>query len=322
MPLCAASPRIIPSTLCLLAVLSAGASAEPFSIRGVSDKSVGVFEGERPVLVYNHGLMVGEHVPERDHRRTRACYIHPVYGLDGEVLTEDFPRDHYHHHGIFWTWPYVGVGDKTYDLWQGTGMDDRFVAWMKKEAGPKSAVVEVENGWFVGEKKVMAERVRITVHPAEEDSQAVDIRLVLTPTDRPVSLKGRGGKSYGGLTMRFQNLPREDVTITVPSGRTKGDRKMTRFEWVDYSAKYPRRDKPSGATVMIHPKHPDYPPMWLTRHYGPQCVGWPGVEAQTLEPGKPVQLDYRIHIHRGLPEVEQLKAAYKRYAGTTTSENE
>ncbi len=311
----APSCRALAMTLCVLAAATVAAHGQGFAIRDITDKSVGVFEHDRPVLVYNHGLMTGQNVPESDHRRTRACYIHPVYGLDGEVLTEDFPKDHYHHHGVFWTWPYVGVGEKTYDLWSGAGLDDRFVAWLERKTGPDSAVLAVENGWFVGEKKVMVERVRITVHPAGDQSRAIDVRLVLTPTDQPVSLQGRGGKSYGGLTVRFQNLPRKDVTITVPSGRTTKDLKMTHLQWVDFTANYPDRKKPSGATVMIHPEHPDYPPMWLTRHYGPQCVGWPGVEAQTLPAGKPVQLDYRLRIHRSLPEVDELEAAYKAYAG-------
>jgi len=35
---------------------------------------------------------------------SRSNYLHPVFGLDGEILTEDFPTDHLHHRGIFWTW--------------------------------------------------------------------------------------------------------------------------------------------------------------------------------------------------------------------------
>jgi AcrR family transcriptional regulator len=40
-------------------------------------------------------------VPEKFRR---SCYIHPLYGLDGEVMTEDFPVDHRHHRGVFWAW--------------------------------------------------------------------------------------------------------------------------------------------------------------------------------------------------------------------------
>jgi len=60
-----------------------------------------------PVLVYSYGTVSGEGVHSR---YDRANYLHPVYGLDGEVLTEDFPEDHAHHRGIFWAWPHIRVG--------------------------------------------------------------------------------------------------------------------------------------------------------------------------------------------------------------------
>jgi hypothetical protein len=35
----------------------------------------------------------------------RSDYIHPLYGLNGEMLTNDWPdADHPHHRGIFWAW--------------------------------------------------------------------------------------------------------------------------------------------------------------------------------------------------------------------------
>ena len=37
---------------------------------------------------------------------SRSHYVHPLYGLDGELLTEEFPSDHPHHCGIFWAWQY------------------------------------------------------------------------------------------------------------------------------------------------------------------------------------------------------------------------
>ena len=50
--------------------------------------------------------------------KSRPHYVHPLYGLDGELLTEDFPRDHLHHHGIFWAWHQVYVVEKPIgDAW-------------------------------------------------------------------------------------------------------------------------------------------------------------------------------------------------------------
>src|SRR5687767_7565410 len=80
-----------------------------FQLSTNGEGSVQVSEGNRPVLVYNHGVISREGVPAD---RARSSYVHPIYGLDGEVLTDDFPKDHYHHRGLFWAWPHVKVGNQ------------------------------------------------------------------------------------------------------------------------------------------------------------------------------------------------------------------
>ena len=292
-----------------------GEAPVDFAIKDVDDKSLGVFDGEEPVFVYNHGVITNQSVPEKDHRRSRSCYIHPVYGIGGEVLTDDFPSDHYHHHGIFWTWPHVGVDGQEHDIWAGNTIRQQFVKRLACQAGPVAAVIGLENGWFVGDKKVMIERVWITAHKVAADTRALDVQLVFIPTDKPVTLWGAQGKSYGGLTMRFCPPSRKDpaTVITVQEGVTDGDLPESPQPWADYTSKLGGHETPSGASVFIAADHPDYPPTWLLRHYGPLCVGWPGVTAQTFEPAKPIRLNYRIWIHKSAVAAEEIQRAYDGY---------
>ncbi len=293
-----------------------GPAPAAFRLEAVDDKSLGLWEGDAPVLVYNHGTITAEHVPENDRRRRRSCYIHPLYGLNGEVLTEDFPRDHYHHHGVFWTWPHVAIDGREYDLWADRGIKQRFVAWLCRDVGPLAGVIGVENGWFVGDRKVMIERVWITAHTAKGETRSVDLEFTWIPVDRPITLWGAGGKSYGGLTVRFAPLARKDpsTTITVPGGPTTGDLPDTPLAWADFTSQFGDSPTPSGAAVFVPPSHPDYPPTWLTRHYGPLCVGWPGVKPETFEPGGPIRLSYRIWIHKTPRDTSAIQAAYEAYA--------
>src|SRR5262245_20596935 len=60
-------------------------AAAPFRFTNITDKSVALFESDRPVLVYNHGVI--QPPPGVPADRARSSYIHPLYGLDGEVLT-------------------------------------------------------------------------------------------------------------------------------------------------------------------------------------------------------------------------------------------
>jgi hypothetical protein len=290
---------------------------EGFRVKEIDDKSLQLFDGDQPVLVYNHGLITDEKVPQSDPRRSRACYIHPLWGLNGEILTDDFPKDHYHHHGIFWTWPHVGIDGKEYDLWAGDDIHDKFVRWLGRDTGPAAAELAVENGWFVGEKKVMIERVWLRVFRPAGGARAIDLDFAWIPVDRPITLRGAEGKSYGGLTVRFAVRSEKDAAITVPSGRTTADLPDTKLEWADLSARFGDAKEPSGAAIFVPPAHPDFPPTWLTRHYGALCVGWPGVDGKTFAPGKPIRLSYRVWIHQRAVGVEELKQAYAAYVAKT-----
>jgi hypothetical protein len=296
---------------------SSDAVQRPAAFRFVErdERSLDVLEGDQPVMSYNFGVITDPAVPAHDHRRSRACYIHPIWGLQGEILTDDFPRDHYHHHGVFWSWPYVRIDGQTYDLWIYSNIQQRFVGWLHRQADHAAARIGVENGWYVNDRQVMTERVWISAYRAEEDSRSIDISLTLIATDRPVTLQGADLKSYGGLTFRFDVLPRTDSTVRVP-GRTLEpgeDLLNTPLAWVDLASRFPDAPRRSGASVFIHPDHPDYPPAWLTRHYGALCVGWPGLEPQTLQPGQPVTLEYRLWIHRHEPGPEEIGHVYSSY---------
>ena len=291
--------------------IPAGKDASPFAFKETNDKTLTLSEDGKPVYAFNHGVIECDTVPKSDGRRTRACYLHPVWGMGGEVLTDDFPRDHYHHHGIFWTWPHVRLGDKEFDLWMGVNMRHRFRRWLLRETGPVAAVLAFEDGWFVGDKQVVTERIWIRTFKSAPENRSFDVAITCIPDGEPVTLWGAEGKSYGGMTMRFAK--RKKTVITVPAGRTKEDLKETKLPWADFTAEFPGVSGPSGATIMIPREHPAYPPTWLTRHYGVLCVGYPGPEPATFTKDKPLNLDYRVWIHGGAAPLDQLKDVYEGY---------
>ena len=273
---------------------------------------------DKPVLAYNFGQITNPNVPEKDPRRTRSCYIHPVWGLRGEIMTDDFPRDHYHHHGIFWTWPHVVIREQEFSLWEDKGaLRQRFRKWLCRSTSPNSAILGVENGWMLDDECLLTERVWITVYRTGSLGRFIDIDLFLLP-HVPVTLWGAEGKSYGGLTMRFRPPSEKEARITVPDGLTTNDLYETRLPWADFTSRFGTDETLSGGTIMIAPDHPDFPPTWLTRHYGPLCIGWPGIESRTLEPGTCTRLSYRLWIHSDLPSAADIQQLYDLY--TTASQ--
>ncbi|MGQ9563952.1 MAG: DUF6807 family protein [Thermogutta sp.] len=280
-----------------------------------SEATLTLYEAENsPIFAYNFGPIINPKVPANDPRRTRSCYVHPVWGLRGEVLTDDFPRDHYHHHGIFWTWPHVVIRDQEFSLWEDKGaLRQRFHKWLCRETSPNFATLGVENGWMLDDECLLTERVWITVYRTGSLGRFIDIDLFLLP-HVPVTLWGAEGKSYGGLTMRFRPPAQKEAMITVPDGLTTDDLYETRLPWADFTSRFGETEVLSGGTIMVAPTHPDYPPTWLTRHYGPLCIGWPGIQSRTLEPGSSTRLSYRLWIHSDLPTATEIQRIYDLYA--------
>ena len=300
------------SWLFAAATLAADSS---FRFAEVSTNGLELREHDRPVFVYNYGIVSKTGVPAD---RARSSYLHPLYGLDGEVLTDDFPADHFHHRGLFWAWPHVRIGDEEFDLWMLKGIRHQFGRWITRAARPNAAVLGVQNGWFIGNKMVVDEQLWLCVHPATSEGRAIDVELKWAPLEKTLTLQGAEGKSYGGLTLRF--APRKDTVITTPLGSGKDDLSITRLPWADLSARFSSAKQPSGAAIFVHPTHPDFPPEWLTRHYGVLCLGWPGVNGKSFAPGEAIQCRYRVWVHRGAPDTAKLQRIYEDYARVGSSD--
>src|SRR5690606_5758022 len=106
----------------------------------------------------------------------RANYIHPLYTLDGEVLTEDFPADHLHHRGIFWAWHQLYINNKRI----GDGWDIENFRWditsvkeIKQLDNSKAMQAEVlwkSNQWLDvngNEQPVVKETTTVRVYSKE-----------------------------------------------------------------------------------------------------------------------------------------------------------
>ena len=333
-----------------------------------NDLAATLYDGDQIVFSFQYAFI--DHaplVPVGEPRRFAGDYLYPLNGLDGENLTDNAPKDHYHHHGVFWTWPGVFVHDndgstKTYDLWtSNTPIRQRFVKFLACEVNDDVATLSVENGWYVDGKsttpdeeldaskkgetiadnekfygdKIVREIVTITTRPAGTFEgvacRSIDVELTLIPTERPISLQGAEKKSYGGLTIRFRPVGEigKDRFITTDEGVAKDDMPEKSLRWADYTSRFGALDEAtgeptalSGAAIFLSPNFPDFPPTWLTRYYGPLCVGFPGVVAKRFEAGKPIVMKARIWEHKGLVSAEVLKKAFEEWAVSERTEED
>jgi len=288
-----------------LLTLGTGAAAE-FTLHPQEDGRTLLQEDGRPVLIYNHGDQLADGAaPDR----TRSCYVHPLYGLHGEILTDDFPADHLHHRGVSMMWPRMKVGDRPVDHWHIDGirtLNERVTL----EHEDDNAILVARNTWTLDNGTVAArETTRWKVHPTTNWGRTIDVSATITAGAEPITLQGAAPpKGYGGHMIRF--APRSGEVITTDRGVIDGDRDRFPFRWADYSATFEDAHAASGITMMPDPAGEDYPPSWQLRHYGILGISWPGLGRHVIEPGESITLSYRLWIHRGDANVGDAAGAW------------
>ncbi|MCL6518519.1 MAG: PmoA family protein [Armatimonadetes bacterium] len=279
-----------------------------FSLENVKHKQLVLRENNKPVLAFNYGMILAEGVPED---RRRSCYIHPVYGPSGELLSDDFPKDHYHHRGIFWAWPIVKIGNKTYSLWSIVGIRQRFEKLLSVDLGPVYGKFSVRDGWYTDDgTKIMDEVVTVTAYRTTTVGRVVDIELKWTPVSKPITLDS-SERGYGGFSMRF--APRKDTIVYTPKGQEKGDVDRVQFEWSDLSAKFGDVSEFSGVTIIDNQSNPVYPTAWSNRYYGFLNPSFTGLGPVTIDSGKTITYRYRLWVHKGNALSGNAKEAYEAY---------
>ena len=288
--------------------------AEP-AFRVVSDdQGYLVSEGKRPVFFYQ------SEPRSLDGKYTRAGYVHPLYGLDGRVLTHDFPEDHLHHRGIFWAWHQLWVGDeRAGDPW----LTKDFLTEVENVRvldGPLFSVLEASARWTSPLQKddtgelvpLVRERVRIQAFRSTPDSQVIDFHIRLRALVDGIRIGGsENPRGYSGFTVRVQAS--SDGRIHDLSGIQKEDRVGESSPWADYSGSFGLGGMISGVGMLTHPSYPEFPPRWLLRHYGMQNVAFPGRHPVDLPRGQPLDLRHRLVIHRGGFEEAEIAQHQKIY---------
>jgi hypothetical protein len=161
-----------------------GVSKDGTPVLRVSKDNAGQYvisDDGKPVLQYNYQTIEpGEfltqiQVGNLKYAKPRSDYIHPLYGLDGEVLTKDWPVDHPHHRGIYWAWPEVDNGAERGDLHALQRIFARPTGKCVSRDGETSAQIEANNIWKWEDKEpIVNERAIITVYRLNEQGRSID----------------------------------------------------------------------------------------------------------------------------------------------------
>ncbi len=261
-----------------------------------------ITENEKEVLVYRTTpkSLNGEY--------ERTNYIHPLYSLNGKVLTEDFPADHPHHRGIFWAWHQVWIGDQRIsDGWEIKDFEQTLTEFefIKNASGTVEIRTEVDwksEKWKKGGKKVpyLQEKASITVHPTVGNVRKIDFEIRLLALEEGLKLGGaENEKGYSGFSVRL-GLPK-DVVFSGPDGKIDPQETAVPSNgYVQVSGSFDLEEKESGVVMVDHSENPGYPQPWILRAKNSmQNAVWPGREAVAVSTDKPVVLKYSLLVYQG-----------------------
>jgi hypothetical protein len=288
-----------------------------------SGKGYEFFERESPVLFYQSS-------PKSiDGKFERAGYLHPLHDLDGNVISEDFPADHLHHRGIFWAWHQLSVGDTQIgDPWICRNFLSRVDKVTIITGSSDSAGIEATTHWVSPDwkdssgtmKPIVREQTQISARRSRDDSRVIDFRIRLLALEPEVRIGGSDDvKGYGGFSPRFR-LP-TDVRFTAEYGEVEPQKTAVKASrWMDISGSFKdavagQENSSSGIAILCHPSLPGFPQRWIIRKArSMQNPVFPGRTPIMLSTEEPLELRYRLVVHRGPATKKQLNDWFDEYA--------
>ena len=251
----------------------------------------------------------------------RGGYIHPIYSLSGKVITDDFPPNHIHHHGVWFSWSSAQFEGRATDFWN-MGDAKGHTEFVRLGEHWSGAV----NGGFATKHR----HVDLTggsPKPALEEDWEVRILnpfpnqkywvFDLSCTQRCSSTTVKFPENrYGGIGLRgnWAWNGKDAANFMTSEGitdRVKGH--ATRGRWCDMHGVID--GQPVGIAVMGHPEnfrapepmrvHPNEPFF----NFAPQQAG-----DFELQPGKTFIARYRFVIHEGSTDKDLLDRIWAGYA--------
>ena len=237
----------------------------------------------------------------------RANYIHPLYNVDGYELTEDFPEDHLHHRGIFWTWHRTMIGDKQMgDAWECKDFIWDVVDFGKKKSDDTSMTLQTKTLWKSPKwtdadgtlKPIMEEVAEITIHRKNAHFRVIDFKISLLALEENMKIGGSdNAKGYGGFSVRMK-MPK-DIKFSSAAGEIEPiTNQISAGSWINVSGAMAVNEGKGGVIIINHPENPMYPEKWILRKKGSmQNAVYPGeipVAVSTLEA---TVLKYRLVVY-------------------------
>jgi len=310
-------------TALLVTALLVAARAEPVSAAR-EGKQIVFRAGARELLRYQ--AEPGE-FPRPDIKETfrRGGYLHPIYTPSGRLVTDDFPSNHIHHHGVWMPWTKTEFEGRAPDFWNMGDNKGRveFVAvdemWSKDGRAGFKARHQFIDLLAQPPKVALHETWEIVVSSADS-GDGTPARTIIDftstqacATDAPLKLPKY---HYGGLGFRGNWAWNGSEAARLLTSEGETDRKKaneTRAKWCWVGGLVDGQT--AGVTILGAPTNFRFPQP-IRMHpsepffcFAPQQLG-----DMEIAPGTPYISRYRFIVTDGEPPREQAEAWWQEWA--------
>ena len=275
-----------------------------------------------PILTYQSketALPRGNIKPEYK----RGGYIHPVTTPSGVPLTDDYPRNHVHHHGIWAAWTKTEFDGRKPDFWnmgnksgtvKPTSLDTTWTGAVFSGLKSRHAYIDLSSASPV---TVLDESWEIRVYNVPltkpRPYYIFDLFVVQkTTTDKPLHLpKYR----YGGVGFRghWDWNGAKNTFFLTSEGKNRSNGHATTAKWCHISGYVD--DSLAGLAILSHPdnfRHPESMRIHPTEpffNWAPSQQGdW------SISPDAPFIATYRFVVMDGAPDAELFDRLWQDFA--------
>ncbi|HMG33745.1 MAG TPA: PmoA family protein [Blastocatellia bacterium] len=316
----------------ILPVLSAG-SSKTFTVRELKTAEAGsqvqLSAANNQLIVSASGHKIFAYqtegqLPSPDIKPIfkRGGYIHPVYTPSGRIVTDDYPPDHFHHHGIWFAWTKTEFKGRHPDFWNmgdGTGRVE-FVSVDDSWSGPVHAgfksrtryvdvdtdapVIALNEQWLVRVYNVgQGEKPYAMFDLVSSQNCATSDALIL-PEYR-----------YGGVGLRGnrQWLSKDNCDFLTSEGKDRNNGHSTRARWCHMGGRID--GQLAGIAVLDHPSNFRSPqPMRINPDQPFFCYAPSQMGQWQISPGTVYVSRYRFVVYDGSPDKSELDRMWEDFA--------
>lgn len=285
--------------------------------KDVEGKHLVFSAGGKDVVRYNSAFIPPP--PGVDAVFGRSGYLHPVWTPDGRVISNDVPKNHLHHHGIWFPWTSSEFEGRPSDFWN-SGSKQGKVECVKVEktvSGPVFAGFTATHRFVNlngpdGPKTALNETWEVRVYNVSDRFVFDLVSTQTCATEQPLVIKKY---RYGGLGFRgsIDWEGKEGVAFLTSEGKTRANGHETTARWCVMTGQVGGKDASIG--FLCHPSN-FRAPQNMRIHPDEPFFNWavPQLGDLRIEPGRPFSSRLRFLAADGPLPAPAMEAQFRAFA--------